>query len=69
MKAHRGGKDIALSIHILDTTTRWFSMPSPGHFTTGKNLVSTVQETVWASELVWMGTENLSPPRFKPCTV
>jgi len=30
-------------------------MPSPGHFTAGKDLVPNVQEVGWAPGLVWMG--------------
>ena len=38
-----------------------WSMPSPGHFTLGKDPVPIVQEAGWAPGPVWMGVENLTP--------
>jgi len=38
-------------------------MPSPGHFTPGKDLVPNVQEVGWAPGLVWMGAEIFTPYR------
>jgi len=35
-------------------------MPRPSRFTPGNDLVPTVQGAGWASELVWMGAENLA---------
>ena len=37
------------------------SAPRPGRFTPRKDLVPIVQETGWAPEPVWKGTENLVP--------
>jgi len=36
-------------------------VPHPGHFTPGKDLVPIVYKPGWASELVWMGAEDLAP--------
>ena len=37
-------------------------------FTPGKDPVPIVQEAGWAPEPVWIGAENLAPPRFDPRT-
>jgi len=39
------------------------------HLTPGKDPVSIVQESGWASGPVWTGAENLAPPGFDPRTV
>jgi len=38
-----------------------WSMPHPGRFTPGFDLIPIVQETGWASGPVWTGEENLAP--------
>ena len=40
----------------------------PAAFTPGKDPVPIVQEAGWAPEPVWIGAENLAPPRFDPRT-
>ena len=41
---------------------------APAAFTPGKDPVPIVQEAGWAPEPVWIGAENLAPPRFDPRT-
>ena len=42
--------------------------PRP-HLTLGKDPIPILHEAGWASGLVWIGAENLSPPEFDPRTV
>jgi len=42
-----------------------WSMPCPGHFTSGKDQVPIVQDARWAPGLVWMGAEKLPPTRIR----
>jgi hypothetical protein len=42
---------------------------APAAFTPGKDPVPIVQEAGWAPEPVWIGAENLAPPRFDPRTL
>jgi hypothetical protein len=39
---------------------------APAAFTPGIDLVLIVQEAWWAPKPVWIGAENLAPPRFDP---
>jgi hypothetical protein len=41
---------------------------TPAAFIPGKDPVAIVQEAGWAPEPVWIGAENLAPPRFDPQT-
>ena len=45
-----------------------WSTPRPGRLYPRKDPVPVVQESGWASKLVWIGAENLAPPGSDPRT-
>jgi hypothetical protein len=54
-QAQRGGGG-TVSIHSQPGSVRrrWFSAPCFGQFCFSKDIISIVQEAVWAFELIWM---------------
>ena len=42
-----------------------WSMPRPGRFTPGKDLVPIIYEAGWAPGPVWTGAENLTSTRIR----
>jgi hypothetical protein len=68
--AHRGSSGIALPFLDQGTRSGWgVRVTHRPLITPGKNLVSIVQDAVWAPGPVWTGADNLAPPEFDLRTV
>ena len=63
---YSGSRGIALPFHDHGTRRGWGVSVKPRPlFTSGKNPVHIVQETVWAPGPVWTGAENLAPTEIR----